>query len=456
MKTAPAPARSGVAAGHPVLSTLGLQKYYPVKEGAFQRVVGHVRAVDGVTFDVCKGETLGIVGESGCGKTTLGRCLIALMDPTHGGVYFELPEAERAKLAPLLAKPSKELTPAERRAVDDIDRRYRVDRLAGAARQNYRRNCQMVFQDAFASLNPRHLVRDIVGRPLKIYKEAHGRELTNRIVSLLESVGLSRQHMNRYPHEFSGGQQQRISIARALALDPQVIVLDEPTSALDVSVQAQILNLLHDLQQDRGLTYVFVSHDLGVIQHVSDRIAVMYLGEIAEEGPTAQVFQSPRHPYTKALIDANPALVDTAHREMKGLEGAVPDPARPPQGCRFHTRCPVVTPFCGWDVEDGVDWLTNRPDLWQTVKRVTRSSAFAGEIALDSDEAAALAEKALLNEAPAAMRGAVVELTRTGSLLSLRFRERGRVPLEEIEPARRSNCILYTESREPHTGAQVS
>jgi oligopeptide/dipeptide ABC transporter ATP-binding protein len=445
-----------VQAGHPVLSSIGLKKHYPIKEGAFQHVVGHVRAVDGLTFDVRKGETLGIVGESGCGKTTLGRCLSALADPTRGGVYFELPPAERSRLELLLAKPAVDLSSAERHDLSAIDRAYRVDLLSGVARRIYRRNCQMVFQDAFASLNPRHLVRDIVARPLRIYKEAHGRALTERVVSLLESVGLGREHLNRYPHEFSGGQQQRISIARAIALDPQVIILDEPTSALDVSVQAQVLNLLHELQRERGLTYVFISHDLGVIQHVSDRIVVMYLGEIAEEGPTAEVFTSPRHPYTGALIDANPALIDAAHREMKGLAGAVPDPAKPPQGCRFHTRCPVVTPYCGWDIHDGIDWLTDRPDLWDTVKGVTRKSEFEGVVALDDEHAAARAEAALRNEAPLAMRGAVLDLKRSGSSLEVRFRERGRVPLEEILPAHRTNCILETESREPHTGAQSS
>ncbi|HWM01895.1 MAG TPA: ATP-binding cassette domain-containing protein, partial [Actinophytocola sp.] len=205
---------SAVESGHPVLSAIGLKKHYPVKEGALQRVVGQVRAVDGVSFDVRKGETLGIVGESGCGKTTLGRCLTALLDPTEGGVYFEVPAEERVRLDELLATPADGLGPAERTELAALDQRYRVDQLTGPARYNYRRNCQMVFQDAFASLNPRHLVRDIVGRPLSIYKEAHGRERIDRVVDLLEAVGLGGQHLNRYPHEFSGGQQQRISIAR--------------------------------------------------------------------------------------------------------------------------------------------------------------------------------------------------------------------------------------------------
>jgi oligopeptide/dipeptide ABC transporter ATP-binding protein len=441
-------------AGQPVLSAIALHKYFPIKEGALQRVAGHVRAVDGLSFDVVKGETLGIVGESGCGKTTLGRCLTALVEPTHGGVYFALPAAEHDRLTLLLAKPAAELTPAERRDLETIDRRYRVDLLRGAARRNYRKKCQMIFQDAFASLNPRHLVRDIIGRPLRIHNETHGRQLSEEVVRLLEAVGLGRQHMNRYPHEFSGGQQQRISIARALALDPEVIVLDEPTSALDVSVQAQILNLLHELQRDRGITYVFVSHDLGVIQHVSDRMVVMYLGEVVEEGPTARVFQAPRHPYTAALVAANPALMDAPDAQIKGLRGAVPDPARPPEGCRFHTRCPAVTPYCGWDIEDVIDWLTDRPDIWETVKGVTRTTPFEGEITLDDDDAATRAEAALRNEAPEAMRDAVIELSRSGASLKVRLRERDRVRLEEVVPAHRTNCILETELREARAGSQ--
>jgi oligopeptide/dipeptide ABC transporter ATP-binding protein len=337
---------------------------------------------------------------------------------------------------------------AERRELDEIDRKYRVDRLRGETRRDYRRNCQIVFQDAFASLNPRQLIKDIVGRPLRFYREASGARLTERVVELLESVGLGRQHMNRYPHEFSGGQQQRISIARALALNPSVIVLDEPTSALDVSVQAQILNLLHELQRDRGITYVFVSHDLGVVRHVSDRIVVMYLGEVVEEGPTADVFASPRHPYTSALIAANPALVDVAKSDIKGLEGAVPDPSNPPQGCRFHTRCPVVTEYCGWDFDDGLNWLTDRAEVWESVKGVARRSPFEGELALSDEVAAARAEEALRSEAPTALRDALVELVRSDDKLVLHFRERDRVRLEEVIPSHRTSCILETELRD--------
>ena len=441
--------QSAVELGEPVLSAIRVRKHYPVKEGALQRVTSQVRAVDDVSFDVLKGQTLGIVGESGCGKTTLGRCLTALLETSEGGVYFELPIDARATLHELLAQPAAELSPAGRARLAELDQKYRVDRLVGEARRNYRRNCQMVFQDAFASLNPRHLVRDIVGRPLSIYKEAKGRARTDRVVELLESVGMGAQHLNRYPHEFSGGQQQRISIARALALDPEVIVLDEPTSALDVSVQAQILNLLHELQTTRNLTYVFVSHDLGVIQHISDRLLVMYLGEIVEDGDTSEVLTAPTHPYTKALVDANPALVDSATGTMKGLEGSVPDPAHPPEGCRFHTRCPVVTAHCGWDFSDAVRWITNHDELRHHVQDQTAHTPFAGDIKLADDESAARSLRLLQTMAPAPMQKALLEATLSGSTLSLRFGARDRVQLLEVLPARRSNCILATGLLEP-------
>ena len=443
---------AGVASREPLMSGHRLCKYFPIREGALQRVVGHIKAVDGVSFDVLRGETLGVVGESGCGKTTLGRVITGLVPPTHGGVFYRLPAEARARLELLSAKPPEESSEAERRELDSIERRYRVDRLTGKVWRDYRRNCQPVFQDAFASLNPRHLVRDIVGRPLRVYREASGRELLERVVSLLESVGLGRQHLHRYPHEFSGGQQQRISIARALALDPAIVVLDEPTSALDVSVQAQILNLLQDLQWDRGLTYVFVSHDLGVIQHLSNRVLVMYLGEVVEEGPTEEVFESPRHPYTAALVAANPAITDTSSETIKGLEGTVPDPAKPPQGCRFHTRCPVVTPHCGWELDDGLSWLEDRYELWETVEGVQRRGAFEGEVAFADEESASRAERTLTHEAPAAMRDALVSLQRTDARLRLSFQQRDRVQLEEVLPSHRTSCILETELRDARVG----
>ncbi|MGH2734639.1 MAG: ABC transporter ATP-binding protein [Actinomycetota bacterium] len=447
-------APSDVSQGEPIITGRRLCKYFPVREGALQRVVGYVHAVDDVSFDLFKGETLGIVGESGCGKTTLGRCIVGLVEATRGGVYFQVPPEARHRLDTLTARPPEELSEPERRELATIGRRHRVDRLTGEARRKYRRNCQLVFQDAYSSLNPRHLVKDIVGRPLRVHREASGRELLERVVGLLESVGLGRQHLNRYPHEFSGGQQQRISIARALALDPAVVVLDEPTSALDVSVQAQILNLLHDLQRERGLTYVFVSHDLGVIQHVSDRIMVMYLGEIVEEGPTAQVFDSARHPYTAALIAANPALIDESGPAVKGLEGSVPDAVKPPQGCRFHTRCPVATAYCGWELDDGLSWLTDRVEIWETVEGVARESEFEGEVAFADEVAAARAEEALSSESPPALREALVTIQRADRKLQLRFRERDAVRLEEVLPGHRTSCILETELREAQAGTR--
>ncbi|HET7845852.1 MAG TPA: ATP-binding cassette domain-containing protein, partial [Acidimicrobiia bacterium] len=257
-----------------VISIRGVEKYYPIKEGMLQKVVGHVRAVDGVSFDIRPGETLGLVGESGCGKTTLGRCISGLTSATRGKIYFRLSDRDAALLDEIEATPEHERTPQQLKEVERIDDNHRIDQLSGKSWQTYRRNCQVVFQDSFSSLNPRQLVKDIVGRPLRIHDEASGQDLTERVVSLLESVGLGAQHLYRYPHQFSGGQRQRISIARALALDPEFIVLDEPTSALDVSVQAQVLNIMKDLQRQRGLTYLFISHNLAVVRHVADQVGV--------------------------------------------------------------------------------------------------------------------------------------------------------------------------------------
>ena len=295
----------------PLLEVTHLKKWFPIKRGFFSRTIGNVKAVDDVSFQVFAGETLGLVGESGCGKTTTGRVILRALDPTAGEIWFADQEMGRVNVASLESQGLKRM----------------------------RRNMQMVFQDPYASLNPRMTLLQNVGEPLLVNNMGKGKELQERVAHLLRVVGLRPEYMNRYPHAFSGGQRQRIGIARALALNPQLVVLDEPVSALDVSVQAQILNLLQDLQQQFGLTYIFVAHDLSVVEHISDRVAVMYVGQIVESAQTTALFTKPLHPYTEALLSAVPKP-DPRHRATPiVLEGDVADPANPPSGCYFHPRC---------------------------------------------------------------------------------------------------------------------
>ena len=432
------------AAKRSVISLRGVEKHFPVKEGTLQRVVGQVRAVDGVSFEVRPGETMGLVGESGCGKTTLGRCISGLTQVTGGKIYFRLSDGDAARLNAIDATPAPERTREQLRELQRIDDDHRIDQLSGKAWRTYRRNCQVVFQDSFSSLNPRQLVKDIVGRPLRVWNEASGEELTKRVVSLLESVGLGRGHLYRYPHQFSGGQRQRISIARALALDPEFIVLDEPTSSLDVSVQAQILNLLYDLQRERGLTYLFISHNLGVVRLMSDRIAVMYLGKVAEQGTANQLFEDPRHPYTEALLAANPDI-NANVSGMRGLHGHVPDPAKPPEGCRFHTRCPAVTRACGWEVDDAVGWLQDHEALSEGLAAVERRTNFDATLVFHDEEAAASAVEAFRRgDVPPAMRAALQDMSTDGRRVNIGFAPVPPVELEHIGDGRLTACILHT------------
>jgi oligopeptide/dipeptide ABC transporter ATP-binding protein len=291
-----------------LLVVKSLKKYFPIKGGIFSKTVGYVYAVDDVSFSLAPGETLGLVGESGCGKSTTGRVILRLLEPTAGEVLFEGIE--------VFSLGKKEL-----RAL--------------------RRNMQIIFQDPYASLNPRMTVEKIVGEPLKIHKASQGSELQDRVASLLQKVGLRPEHLRRYPHEFSGGQRQRIGIARALALNPKLIIADEPVSALDVSIQAQVINLLQDLQDEFNLTYLLIAHDLRMVEYISDRVAVMYLGKIVEIARSEELYKNPLHPYTQALLSAIPMPDPKKKKERIILSGDVPSPIRPPSGCRFHTRCPI-------------------------------------------------------------------------------------------------------------------
>ena len=305
----------------PLLQVRNLKMHFPIRKGFLKRVVGHVKAVDDVSFSVARGTVFGLVGESGCGKSTTGRCVIRLLKATAGEIVYAMPD----------------------------DDPVHIEALDPESLRMLRRHIQIVFQDPYASLNPRLTLKQIVGEPLVINNISQGQDLQDRVAELLRRVGLSPEHMNRYPHAFSGGQRQRISLARALALNPRFIVADEPVSALDVSVQAQILNLIKDLRAEFGLTYLFIAHNMSVIKHICDEVAVMYVGQIVEMTTTRALFRKPLHPYTEALLEAIPMPDPRRDRHRIVLEGDVPNPADPPSGCYFHPRCSYAQDVCRTD-----------------------------------------------------------------------------------------------------------
>lgn len=305
--------KRNVTQGEYLLEVKNLKKYFPIKGGVFSRTVANVKAVENVDLKIKSGEVVGLVGESGSGKTTAGRAILRLIEPTEGEIIF-----------------------------NGVD----IAKVSRSQMREYRKEMQIIFQDPFASLNPRMTVGDIIGEALDIHRLARGKAREERIVQLLERTGLSASHMRRYPHEFSGGQRQRIGIARALAVDPQFIVADEPVSALDVSIQAQVVNLLQDLKEELGLTLLFIAHDLGVVEYISDRVVVMYLGRIMEVAPAKELYRNPVHPYTEALLSAVPIPDPTVRRERIILQGDIPSPINPPSGCVFRTRCPIAVKEC--------------------------------------------------------------------------------------------------------------
>jgi len=313
-----------------LLEVRSLKKYFPIEKGFLRRIVGYVRAVDKVNFYIREGETLGLVGESGCGKTTIGRCILRAIEPTEGEVFFKLGNEEMAN----------------------------ITQLDKEKLRSIRKYAQMIFQDPYSSLDPRMTVLDIIGEPLLVNNIARGKEMEERVKELVQVVGLDVKHLKRYPHAFSGGQRQRIGVARALAPNPKFIVADEPVSALDVSVQAQILNLLQDLQKQFNLTYLFISHDLSVIEHISDRVAVMYVGKIVEMAETEELFLNPKHPYSEALLSAVPKPDPHLKTKRIVLSGEVANPANPPSGCYFHPRCRYAKDIC---TDEEPEWREASP-----------------------------------------------------------------------------------------------
>ncbi|MFC7251601.1 ABC transporter ATP-binding protein [Halomicroarcula sp. GCM10025324] len=439
-----------------IMQCTGVKKYYPVTGGVLQRKISEVKAVDNVDIRIRRGEIQGVVGESGCGKSTLARVLVNLNAPTGGNIYFDVPEETADEISDLESTPEGERSQEEKNRLKELRKEYEINTISGKRAKHYRQNTQFVFQNPNSSLNPRKLIRQTVEQPLKVHTDMSAEEREDRIADLLEKVGLGADFLYRYPHQLSGGQKQRVAIARAIATNPDFVVLDEPTSALDVSVQAQILNLLQDLQADLGLTYLFITHDLGVIRHMATDIAVMYLGKIVENASRAELFSDPQHPYTEALISSSPAI-EMDREERIRLRGDVPDPQDRPRGCFFHTRCHKAESFCGWSGTDVLSIVqanvTKDPfveELNDTLEDTEfdgyeASFTFDGSTDIDDARRALAGEDDTLRSFNEIPFEAITDVSVDGRTVTLSFRESETPELIEDQPGRTVACHLYDE-----------
>jgi oligopeptide/dipeptide ABC transporter ATP-binding protein len=441
-----------------ILRCTGLKKYYPVTGGVLQRKISDVKAVDSVDFQIRRGDIQGIVGESGCGKSTLARVLVNLNKPTEGNIYFDVPEDIADEIAEIEGKSENERSSAETDRLDELKSEYEINTMSGKQAKHYRENVQFVFQNPSNSLNPRKLIHKTVSQPLKVHTDLQTEEREERVRELLDQVGLGEDFMYRYPHQLSGGQKQRVAIARAIATNPDFIVLDEPTSALDVSVQAQILNLLQDLREELDLTYLFITHDLGVIRHVATDVAVMYLGKVVENASRSELFQDPKHPYTEALISSSPAI-ETGGDRIR-LSGDVPDPEDRPTGCYFHPRCHKSESFCGWNGADILSILqanvtknerieTLYDELEDTdIDEYHAEFEFSDAVDIQQVKRELSGEEDTLRNHNDDLFGAITDVSVEGQTVILGFRDIDTPELIEADSGRDVACHLYDDDYE--------